>query len=51
MMLIYTSGTTGSPKGTVHVQGGFPVKATQDMAHCFDVVQPIACSGSPTSAG
>jgi len=36
-MLIYTSGTTGRPKGTVHLQGGFPVKATQDMAHCFDV--------------
>jgi len=36
-MLIYTSGTTGRPKGTVHVHGGFPVKATQDMAHCFDV--------------
>ncbi len=36
-MIIYTSGTTGLPKGTVHVHGGFPVKATQDMAHCFDV--------------
>ena len=36
-MIIYTSGTTGRPKGTVHVQGGFPVKATQDMAHCFDI--------------
>jgi len=36
-MLIYTSGTTGRPKGTVHVHGGFPVKATQDMAHCFDI--------------
>lgn len=36
-MLIYTSGTTGRPKGTVHVQGGFPIKATQDMVHCFDV--------------
>jgi acetyl-CoA synthetase len=36
-MIIYTSGTTGKPKGTVHVHGGFPVKATQDMAHCFDV--------------
>ena len=36
-MIIYTSGTTGRPKGTVHVHGGFPFKATQDMAHCFDV--------------
>ena len=36
-MIIYTSGTTGRPKGTVHVHGGFPLKATQDMAHCFDV--------------
>jgi acetyl-CoA synthetase len=36
-MLIYTSGTTGRPKGTVHLQGGFPIKSTQDMAHCFDV--------------
>jgi len=31
-MIIYTSGTTGRPKGTVHVHGGFPVKAMQDMA-------------------
>jgi acetyl-CoA synthetase len=37
LMIIYTSGTTGRPKGTVHVHGGFPVKATQDMAHCFDI--------------
>ncbi len=36
-MLIYTSGTTGKPKGTVHVHGGFPVKAAQDMFHLFDV--------------
>ena len=36
-MLIYTSGTTGRPKGAVHTHGGFPIKASQDMAHCFDV--------------
>jgi acetyl-CoA synthetase len=36
-MLIYTSGTTGRPKGAVHTHCGFPLKAAQDMAHCFDV--------------
>ncbi len=36
-MIIYTSGTTGRPKGALHVHGGFPVKAAQDMAHCFDL--------------
>jgi acetyl-CoA synthetase len=36
-MIIYTSGTTGKPKGAVHVHCGFPIKATQDMAHCFDL--------------
>jgi acetyl-CoA synthetase len=36
-MIIYTSGTTGRPKGAVHVHAGFPVKATQDLAHCFDL--------------
>ncbi|HUQ78357.1 MAG TPA: AMP-binding protein [Patescibacteria group bacterium] len=36
-MLIYTSGTTGSPKGAVHVHGGFPIKAAQDLAHTFDL--------------
>ena len=36
-MIIYTSGTTGAPKGAVHVHGGFPVKAAQDLAHCMDV--------------
>src|SRR2546429_550275 len=36
-MIIYTSGTTGRPKGAVHVHGGFPVKAAQDLAHCFDL--------------
>ena len=36
-MAIYTSGTTGAPKGTVHVHGGFPIKAAQDLAHTFDL--------------
>ena len=36
-MVIYTSGTTGLPKGTVHVHGGFPIKAAQDLAHTFDL--------------
>jgi len=36
-MIIYTSGTTGRPKGAVHVHGGFPIKATQDLAYCFDL--------------
>jgi len=36
-MVIYTSGTTGRPKGALHVHTGFPIKAAQDMAHCFDV--------------
>jgi acetyl-CoA synthetase len=37
LMIIYTSGTTGRPKGALHVQGGFPIKGAQDMAHLFDV--------------
>lgn len=36
-MVIYTSGTSGRPKGAVHVHGGFPIKASQDLAHCFDL--------------
>jgi acetyl-CoA synthetase len=36
-MVIYTSGTTGRPKGAVHAHCGFPIKATQDLAHCFDL--------------
>ena len=37
-MVIYTSGTTGRPKGAVHVHGGFPIKAAQDLAHTFDLM-------------
>jgi acetyl-CoA synthetase len=37
IMVIYTSGTTGRPKGAVHVHGGFPIKAAQDMGWGFDV--------------
>ena len=37
LMIIYTSGTTGRPKGAVHTHCGFPIKAAQDIAHCFDV--------------
>jgi acetyl-CoA synthetase len=36
-LLIYTSGTSGRPKGAVHVHGGFPIKAAQDLAHQFDL--------------
>ena len=36
-MIIYTSGTTGKPKGALHSHCGFPIKGTQDMAHCFDI--------------
>ncbi|HET9754991.1 MAG TPA: AMP-binding protein [Candidatus Limnocylindrales bacterium] len=38
-MVIYTSGTTGRPKGAVHVHGGFPIKAAQDLAHTFDLTE------------
>jgi acetyl-CoA synthetase len=37
LMIIYTSGTSGRAKGAVHTHCGFPIKAAQDMAHCFDV--------------
>jgi len=36
-MIIYTSGTTGKPKGTVHVHGGFPIKAAADIYFHFDM--------------
>ncbi len=37
LMVIYTSGTTGRPKGAVHPHLGFPLKATQDLWHAFDL--------------
>jgi len=39
MMLIYTSGTTGKPKGAVHTQSGFPIKAALDLGIGMDVQQ------------
>lgn len=38
-MVIYTSGTTGKPKGSVHVHGGFTVKAAEEVAHQTDLQQ------------
>jgi acetyl-CoA synthetase len=35
-LLTYTSGTTGKPKGVVHVQGGFLVSITREVAYQAD---------------
>src|SRR5205085_11579276 len=35
-LLAYTSGTTGQPKGVLHVQGGFLVSITREVAYQAD---------------
>jgi acetyl-CoA synthetase len=36
-LLAYTSGTTGTPKGALHVQGGFLVSIAREVAYQSDV--------------
>ncbi|KVQ63100.1 acyl-CoA synthetase [Burkholderia territorii] len=37
LLIIYTSGTTGAPKGIVHSQLGYVLKAAIDFGYAFDI--------------
>jgi acetyl-CoA synthetase len=40
-LLTYTSGTTGRPKGVLHVQGGFLVSITREVAYQADAQEDV----------
>src|SRR5919198_699110 len=40
-LLTYTSGTTGQPKGVLHVQGGFLISITREVAYQADAQEDV----------